>query len=121
MLHVSIIILSFPYFRIRGTNYPSPHGIPIDLLDRLLIISTKPYTEKEIKQILTIRYYTTVHANAASTQASKTLPLLPKSSSKNIPCIQRATKVSKKLHRNSKILLHDFTLCDALSMIVCFM
>ncbi len=28
---------------IRGTRYPSPHGIPVDLLDRLLIISTKPY------------------------------------------------------------------------------
>jgi RuvB-like protein 2 len=41
--------------RIRGTNYKSPHGIPIDLLDRLLIISTTPYTEKEIKQILHIR------------------------------------------------------------------
>ena len=27
----------------------------------------------------------------------KTLPLLPKSSSINIPCIQRATKVSKKI------------------------
>jgi hypothetical protein len=33
----------------------SPHGIPIDLLDRLLIISTEPYSEKEIKQILDIR------------------------------------------------------------------
>ena len=41
--------------RIRGTQYQSPHGIPIDLLDRLLIISTKPYTEKEVKQILNIR------------------------------------------------------------------
>merc|ERR1719207_116733 len=41
--------------RIRGTNYKSPHGIPIDLLDRLLIISTAPYTEKEIKHILKIR------------------------------------------------------------------
>lgn len=41
--------------RIRGTNYTSPHGIPIDLLDRLLIISTSPYEEKEIKQILKIR------------------------------------------------------------------
>ncbi|XP_013408907.1 ruvB-like 2 isoform X2 [Lingula anatina] len=41
--------------RIRGTNYMSPHGIPIDLLDRLLIISTSPYEEKEIKQILKIR------------------------------------------------------------------
>ncbi|OWF46838.1 ruvB-like 2 [Mizuhopecten yessoensis] len=41
--------------RIRGTNYQSPHGIPIDLLDRLLIIATTPYDEKEIKQILKIR------------------------------------------------------------------
>merc|ERR1719181_2463401 len=41
--------------KIRGTNYKSPHGIPIDLLDRLLIISTAPYTEKEIKHILKIR------------------------------------------------------------------
>ncbi|XP_077971570.1 ruvB-like 2 [Styela clava] len=41
--------------RIRGTNYQSPHGLPIDLLDRLLIISTSPYTEKETKQILQIR------------------------------------------------------------------
>ncbi|XP_052067644.1 ruvB-like 2 [Mytilus californianus] len=41
--------------RIRGTQYQSPHGIPIDLLDRLLIISTTPYSEKEIKQILNIR------------------------------------------------------------------
>ena len=42
--------------KIRGTSYKSPHGIPIDLLDRLLIISTNPYTEKEIGNILKIRY-----------------------------------------------------------------
>uniref|UniRef100_A0A4W3H2S1 RuvB-like helicase n=1 Tax=Callorhinchus milii TaxID=7868 RepID=A0A4W3H2S1_CALMI len=41
--------------RIRGTSYKSPHGIPIDLLDRLVIISTSPYNEKETKQILKIR------------------------------------------------------------------
>lgn len=41
--------------KIRGTNYKSPHGIPIDLLDRLLIISTSPYLEKDLRQILTIR------------------------------------------------------------------
>ncbi|GKE48928.1 RuvB-like protein 2 [Tanacetum coccineum] len=29
---------------IRGTNYKSPQVIPINFLDRLLIISTKPYT-----------------------------------------------------------------------------
>ncbi|KAI9105567.1 RuvB-like 2 [Phlyctochytrium arcticum] len=41
--------------KIRGTKYTSPHGLPIDLLDRLLIISTSPYSEKEVKQILSIR------------------------------------------------------------------
>uniref|UniRef100_U5EV18 RuvB-like helicase n=1 Tax=Corethrella appendiculata TaxID=1370023 RepID=U5EV18_9DIPT len=41
--------------KIRGTNYKSPHGIPIDLLDRMIIIRTVPYSEKEIKEILKIR------------------------------------------------------------------
>jgi len=41
--------------KIRGTNQQSPHGIPIDLLDRLLIITTIPYELDEIKQILKIR------------------------------------------------------------------
>ncbi|XP_049766679.1 ruvB-like 2 isoform X2 [Schistocerca serialis cubense] len=41
--------------RIRGTNYRSPHGIPLDLLDRMIIVSTSPYQEKELKEILKIR------------------------------------------------------------------
>merc|ERR1711953_518853 len=41
--------------KIRGTSYTSPHGLPIDLLDRSLIISTSPYNPKEISQILEIR------------------------------------------------------------------
>lgn len=40
---------------IRGTSYPSPHGIPIDLLDRLLIVPTTVYSPKELNQILKIR------------------------------------------------------------------
>ena len=40
---------------IRGTDIKSPHGIPVDLLDRLLVIKTLPYTLKEIVQILAIR------------------------------------------------------------------
>jgi RuvB-like protein 2 len=40
---------------IRGTTYKSPHGLPIDLLDRLLIISTAPYSAKEMHSILKIR------------------------------------------------------------------
>jgi len=40
---------------IRGTNFKSPHGLPLDLLDRLLIITTDNYSEEEIKLILNIR------------------------------------------------------------------
>lgn len=39
----------------RGTNYKSPHGLPLDLLDRSIIITTKKYDPSEIKTILTIR------------------------------------------------------------------
>ena len=42
--------------KIRGTQYKSPHGLPLDLLDRLMIISTTPYSEDEMRKILTIRY-----------------------------------------------------------------
>ena len=55
MSPVLIIATNRGITTIRGTDYKSPHGIPIDLLDRLLIISTSPYTEKEIQQILHIR------------------------------------------------------------------
>jgi len=41
--------------RIRGTKFRSPHGLPVDLLDRVLIVSTKPYEEDEIQQIIQIR------------------------------------------------------------------
>jgi len=40
---------------IRGTEILSPHGIPLDLLDRLLIIRTKTYGIEEILQIIKIR------------------------------------------------------------------
>lgn len=33
---------------IRGTEYQSPHGIPVDLLDRLMIIPTEHYKKNEI-------------------------------------------------------------------------
>lgn len=40
---VLIIATNRGFAKIRGTSYKSPHGIPIDLLDRLMIISTTPY------------------------------------------------------------------------------
>lgn len=41
--------------RIRGTNYRSPHGLPVDFLDRVVIVSTHAYQKEEIQQILSIR------------------------------------------------------------------
>jgi TBP-interacting protein len=40
---------------IRGTDIKAAHGMPLDLLDRLLIINTKPYSKEEIKRIIEIR------------------------------------------------------------------
>jgi len=51
---------------IRGTEYDgitggsgegirSPHGIPIDLLDRCMIVKTTPYARDEIRQVVEIR------------------------------------------------------------------
>lgn len=41
--------------KIRGTDYLSPHGMPIDLLDRMVIIHTSPYEEEDLAKILEIR------------------------------------------------------------------
>ncbi|MEM2136781.1 MAG: RuvB-like helicase [Candidatus Methanomethylicia archaeon] len=41
--------------KIKGTDIESPHGIPLDLLDRLLIVTTEKYSREEIKEILKIR------------------------------------------------------------------
>lgn len=43
---------------IRGTDIVSPHGMPVDLLDRLVIIRTMPYSVEEIVQVVGIRAQT---------------------------------------------------------------
>ncbi len=40
---------------IRGTDIKAAHGMPLDLLDRLLIINTRPYEKEEIRKIIEIR------------------------------------------------------------------
>jgi len=41
--------------KIRGTDILSSHGIPRDLLDRLIIIRTQQYDQTQIRSILEIR------------------------------------------------------------------
>ncbi|MET1124510.1 MAG: RuvB-like helicase [Archaeoglobaceae archaeon] len=55
MAPIVILASNRGFARIRGTDIVSPHGIPLDLLDRLLIITTEPYTREEIRTIIEIR------------------------------------------------------------------
>ncbi|GLV38454.1 reptin [Carabus blaptoides fortunei] len=41
--------------KIRDSNMVTPHGIPVDLLDRSIIVHTEPYKEKDLREILSIR------------------------------------------------------------------
>lgn len=40
---------------VRGTEQTAPHGIPLDLLDRISVIKTEPYGEEDALEILKIR------------------------------------------------------------------
>jgi RuvB-like protein 1 (pontin 52) len=43
---------------IRGTEIVSPHGMPVDLLDRMVIVRTLGYSVDEIVQMISIRAQT---------------------------------------------------------------
>merc|ERR1712188_135324 len=45
MAPVLVVATNRGITKIRGTDYESPHGLPVDLLDRLLIITTEPYSD----------------------------------------------------------------------------
>lgn len=55
MAPIIILASNRGFSKIRGTDITAPHGIPLDLLDRLLIITTEPYTRDEIRTIIEIR------------------------------------------------------------------
>mmetsp|Transcript_5107 Transcript_5107/g.6403 ORF Transcript_5107/g.6403 Transcript_5107/m.6403 type:complete len:505 (-) Transcript_5107:236-1750(-) len=55
MAPILVIATNRGIAKIRGTEYKSPHGIPLDLLDRLVIVSTEPYTHDETHKILKVR------------------------------------------------------------------
>merc|ERR1711977_356890 len=55
MAPVLVVATNRGITKIRGTDYESPHGLPVDLLDRLLVVTTEPYDDVSIKKILQIR------------------------------------------------------------------
>ena len=45
---VAMLVVSVP----RGTeDIVSPHGMPMDLLDRVMIVRTLPYSQEEMTQV----------------------------------------------------------------------
>jgi TBP-interacting protein len=52
---IIILATNRGFAKIRGTDIESPHGMPLDLLDRLLIIPTRPYNADEVREIILIR------------------------------------------------------------------
>ncbi len=52
---IIILATNRGFTKIRGTDVVAPHGMPLDLLDRLLIIKTRLYKPEEIREILKIR------------------------------------------------------------------
>lgn len=55
MAPIVIVATNRGVTRIRGTNYESAHGMPLDLLDRMVIIKTESYSKEDLKEILRIR------------------------------------------------------------------
>jgi len=55
MAPVLVVATNRGIAKIRGTEHMSPHGIPLDLLDRMMIVSTAPYSPDEIQRILSVR------------------------------------------------------------------
>ncbi|AAZ10791.1 ruvB-like DNA helicase, putative [Trypanosoma equiperdum] len=92
--------------RIRGTQYKAPHGIPIDLLDRMVIITTKPYSEAELSKIIHIRCEE--EDVEMDDEAVALLTMLGKSTSLRyvLQLITTASLVAQK-RRSSTVSIHD--------------
>jgi len=49
-------------FVCRGTeDIVSPHGMPLDLLDRVMIVRTLPYTQEEMTQVSVPGVFFVIH------------------------------------------------------------
>lgn len=91
--------------RIRGTNLHSPHGLPPDLLDRVLIVSTQPYTPEDIQYIIKIRY--------AVKRLSLRVSLCKLTS--RVVGVKRKTSLSPRRHSESSRVSQGRPRCDTCS------
>lgn len=99
--------------KVRGTDMMSPHGIPADLLDRLLVIKTGPYTADEIRGIVHTRALT--EGITLEDEAEEELSLVGKRTSLRY-AIQMLTpaNIVARTNGRDKIAKADVEECDAL-------
>lgn len=99
---------------IRGTSLKSPHGIPVDVLDRMLIVPTLPYSVQEMIQIIQIRAAT--EDLELSEDALKMLGAIGKRSSLRYATqlLTPAKLVAEIQGRTTQILPEDITEVDDL-------
>lgn len=98
---------------VRGTDTLEAHGIPPDLLDRLMVVKTMPYRADEIVQIVTIRAAT--ESLTLEDDAIAELAEIGKRTSLRYVCqmLTPANILSMNCGRES-INLSDVQECDAL-------
>jgi len=100
---------------IRGTDYRSPHGIPLDLLDRTLIIPTNSYDEEDIRKIIEQR--ADEEDVELSSDAKQLLTLIAKDTSLrySLHLITVANLVCKK-RKATEVDVQDVRKCFSLFM-----
>ena len=99
---------------IRGTDgIAAPHGIPIDLLDRLVIIKTSPYSIVEIMQIIDIR--AKVESLVLDTEALGALGEIGKSTSlRYVMQLLTPASIMARMAGRESIALEDIEQVDGL-------
>lgn len=98
---------------IRGTKTKSPHGIPVDVLDRMLIVPTMPYTVQEMILICKIRAAT--EGMELSDDALRILGAIgQKSSLRYATQLLTPAKLVAEIQGRSQITPDDITQVDGL-------
>lgn len=100
---------------IRGTeDIVAPHGIPVDLLDRLLIIRTIPYVRDEMKTIIEIR--AKIEGLQLTAEASEALASAAERASLRyaVQLLTPAKVIARINNRENKIDVEDVQEMDSL-------
>ena len=96
--------------KIRGTEYTSPHGIPLDLLDRLMIISTQSYSTDDVRRILSVRC-DEEEVNMDPTALELLTRIASETSLRYVINLIITAQLNAKKHKRSAVAIEDVERC----------